>query len=759
MLLRLLLAPLLAVTITATWANQDVFDADAFGRQAARTLESSDVRGTLATEFTNALITVTPSEVASFQSVIRPLVADLMATEEFKRIFADAMSTMYSDVFTKQGNDLVVNLSNTLGILAGSLTLQNPDLAAKLPQNIDQILIDVGNEVQRLELWRFAQSTRHYTFALWFGSIAVAGLAIAVAVDRRRAVLGTGFALIAAAIMVIIVCIAIPIFVYSWMKDPVLGQALSDASQIFVGSLWSMASWSMGIGAILCAFAIASRPSIETPTITGTFARIRTHWEAHRPTSDPGRALVAIGLMALGLFVVVEHAYVIPAATIAVGAFLLFAGSMRFLEIVGRSEGRTARREIGHEIRHPRATSPIVKVVVASTLLLIVVSWVGLLWTSRARSEVTSNQRRTCNGDTALCDRTLDKVAFAGSHNSMSAADDPGWLFAENTHGIPAQLTYGIRALLMKTHYGIPSAVTIGGAPLVVTDRAAELAVNPTAVEQSVPIDPALAQQRMVTSANLDPKLRDVYLCHVYCEYGSLKFTTALAYIRQFLSYSPDNVIILFIGDYVSIDDTLKSFTTAGLADRLWQYDPTKPFPTLGQMIDTKKNLVLLSENSGQPPAWNIPGYGIFQDTPYTFATPDLLLTPGAAGYTGTATVDGPVATTETALDGQQIWTTDWQGLPSCAPNRGTPSSPLFQINHWVTPSGAAPTVAQAATVNAYDVLMPRVQNCSIQRSMFPTIVAVDFYDTGDLLKVVADLNSGAWDGPGGSGGTTTTTG
>ena len=41
----------------------------------------------------------------------------------------------------------------------------------------------------------------------------------------------------------------------------------------------------------------------------------------------------------------------------------------------------------------------------------------------------------------------------------MSAADDPGWLFAENLNGIPDQLEYGIRALLVKSHYGIPTGV------------------------------------------------------------------------------------------------------------------------------------------------------------------------------------------------------------------------------------------------------------------------------------------------------------
>ena len=58
-----------------------------------------------------------------------------------------------------------------------------------------------------------------------------------------------------------------------------------------------------------------------------------------------------------------------------------------------------------------------------------------------------------------------------------------------------------------------------------------------------------------------------------------------------------------------------------------------------------------------------------------------------------------------------------------------------------MTPAGAAPTVAQAREVNAYDVLMPRVKACMAERGRFPTIVGVDFATAGDLLQVVDDLN------------------
>ncbi len=65
--------------------------------------------------------------------------------------------------------------------------------------------------------------------------------------------------------------------------------------------------------------------------------------------------------------------------------------------------------------------------------------------------------------------------------------------------------------------------------------------------------------------------------------------------------------------------------------------------------------------------------------------------------------------------------------------------SPLFLVNHWLNNHGSR--VSDAAKVNAYDVLWPRVETCQRERDQLPNYVAVDFYDQGDLLTVVDQLN------------------
>ena len=92
------------------------------------------------------------------------------------------------------------------------------------------------------------------------------------------------------------------------------------------------------------------------------------------------------------------------------------------------------------------------------------------------------------------------------------------------------------------------------------------------------------------------------------------------------------------------------------------------PLPTLRELIEAKRNVVVLAENEGGAAPWYLPAFDVLQDTPYQFER--------AAEF-------------------------------SCATGRGTTDSPLLLVNHWLTVDPPNPAVA--ADVNAADVLRTRV--------------------------------------------------
>jgi hypothetical protein len=76
----------------------------------------------------------------------------------------------------------------------------------------------------------------------------------------------------------------------------------------------------------------------------------------------------------------------------------------------------------------------------------------------------------------------------------------------------------------------------------------------------------------------------------------------------------------------------------------------------------------------------------------------------------------------------------------SCTPNRGGTAGSLFLMNNWIdtTPN---PKPSNAAIVNAYDALLSRARQCQKERGRRPNLLAVDFYRTGELLRVARALN------------------
>jgi hypothetical protein len=116
---------------------------------------------------------------------------------------------------------------------------------------------------------------------------------------------------------------------------------------------------------------------------------------------------------------------------------------------------------------------------------------------------------------------------------------------------------------------------------------------------------------------------------------------------------------------------------------------------------------VLVFLESGTPGVpWIRPAFDHIQETPYTFHEP--------AEFT-------------------------------CRPNRGGTEGQWFQMNHWIETT-PAPRPSNAEIVNSYDALLGRARACEQERGTVPTIIAVDFYRTGDLFRVVDELNGVAVD-------------
>jgi hypothetical protein len=283
-----------------------------------------------------------------------------------------------------------------------------------------------------------------------------------------------------------------------------------------------------------------------------------------------------------------------------------------------------------------------------------------------------------CNGQRILCGKRFDRVILAGAHNAMSSAD-LGWKIPNQTLDIPGQLRYGIRALLIDTHYG---------------------RLQP---DGSVRTD---------DNGQVSTGQRGLYLCHVACEIGASPLVPVLRSINLWLDRNPRNVLLIDNEDYISPTDFAGAMDLSGLSAHVYRGPPGPVWPSLGRMIAARQQVVVVAEHDAGSVPWYHPAYqGIMQETPYTFPTPDLLTEPA-----------------------------NWPA--SCQPNRGGTQGSLFLMNHWspATPP-AVPDPAASAAVNATRVILGRARACEQIRGRLPSVIAADQVTYGGLLNAVRWLN------------------
>jgi hypothetical protein len=312
---------------------------------------------------------------------------------------------------------------------------------------------------------------------------------------------------------------------------------------------------------------------------------------------------------------------------------------------------------------------------------------------------------KTCNGYAQLCDKPLNQVAFAATHNSMSAARRRGWFFANQDGGISEQLSYGFRGLLIDTHYGFSTAggLTKG---IVRTSALAEGKDRQDLVNE-IGKEAVTAAEHLGAHVTGKPSgRRGLYLCHTLCELGDTPLVAGLKEITQFLARYPDEVVIVFIQDAISAKDTAAAFGQAGLLKYVYTHGREDPWPTLRQLITSNRRLFVMYEKGPGDPSipWYHNGFELTQETPYKFHKESELFSPA-----------------------------------SCRPNRGSANSPLFQVNNWI--DDVPPPAGTGAQSNAYSPLLLRLERCERVRGLVPNIVGVDFYDQGKVLAAVNVIN------------------
>jgi hypothetical protein len=257
-----------------------------------------------------------------------------------------------------------------------------------------------------------------------------------------------------------------------------------------------------------------------------------------------------------------------------------------------------------------------------------------------------------CNGSPLLCDRRYNEVAFPTTHNAMSNRQDH-WLAPNQNFNITHQLNDGVRAMMLDVHYF----------------------------------------------------LGNTYLAHGNVLFGHKSLVDGLREVRTFLDGHRCEVVTLIFENRVQAKDLALAFHDAGLLDYVYTHPQGLPFPTLRQMVETNRRLVVFTDRGGggEHP-WLHPLWDYCVETPWKAKRPEELTSQKNRGETGNA---------------------------------------LFILNHFLTRPTASPRLAQQVNHNPF--FGERVNRFLRETGRLPNFVVVDYYDIGDLFEVVDTVNEIPW--------------
>ncbi len=687
------------------YARQEIVNPSAFAQRAIDAVHQPTVQRVLTRELAVQVVEPAVPDALAVRPVLSTALRALVTSSSFEPLIRLAAEQGHRLLFVRGGGNVIFDIADAGKVVSSALKTLAPKVAQRIPAQTEAILGKLRKRSFAGTTLRIADTVR--ILGLILPGVGVVLFALGLFVDpRRRRSLTTGALMVA--VTGIAFWIALELFKRYVLANVYGSQELTTADvKGALGELWGayfgdLTTWTIVVSVLALLVVAAAAPLIEPYSwregfrwARGRAARVGLGFG---PRLGPSRVRAISGclLLVLGVLVILDPLLALRVAAIVAGGALFYMGAGELLSATVPEPAHVWR---------PRMPTPRRGLAYATLTLTLVAGILIAGAFTGATKRVSAGTVMACNGYPQLCGRRLDQVAFAGTHNSMSAADSPGWLIANQDRTVAQQLDDGIRLFKISTHYA-----TADSSGFVHTDIAAEGKMLNRVADK---LDPAarLALQRLssaVTPGSLAGRKRDIWLCHTLCELGATKMVDYLATIRRFLQLNPDNVIVMFDEDYVSERNLRRAFVRSGLFPYLARLKDGQPLPTLRQLIDSKHNVVLFAQNgtSGHYP-WNADAFSWIQDTPLGATKPSQF---------------------------------------TCGVSRGGPNNPLLMMNNWA--DVFPPVLSPNLPLVKKQFLLSRARQCLQQRGMMPNLVLTDFYDRGDVTGAVDTLNGVAGQKP-----------
>jgi uncharacterized membrane protein HdeD (DUF308 family) len=686
--LAILTALLLAGAGIAGYTRGQLVDQQQFSIRVTSSLEDDDVRAIVSQRVVDALVESASEDFLSVRPLLTSAVDALVGTDAFQRVFRLAVADAHGALVQGRGS-LILDLDRGMAVLLDGLRSVSPRLARDIPADVEPQLAGLEPDAAELSAGRKLTDIAGWWWTLAVGFLLTAAGCLATATDRRRALGRLGAAAAASGVAVAGLVTVLGLVIVSRLSGAadLEGSPEREAlAAVWTALFGDLRSSSLLFALAGTAVAAVASGALAPEQLSRGLTRARA---AASSTRRPVQLARGLALLGVGGLILADAGTALQVAILAVGGLLIFIG---VAELARSLEPRAVPSHA------PRSRAPLVAagaVVAVGALTVGLVSVV--ISPPKVQPAAASRPGDGCNGSKTLCDRRLNEVVFPATHNSFSAAQRPGWLFANQRYPISRQLEDGIRGFMLDVHYGARDPQT----GRVRTDLEGEEKSRNRVARELSPRALATAD-RLVGRVGLGTLAgsRGLYLCHTLCELGSEPLDEQLGVLRRFLDAHPAEVLLLFIEPYVPPEQIELAFRRAGLLEQLAGLDREEPLPTLGELVERDTRLVVFTESGGGTRPWYLPGFSFVRDTPLGAQGPSDL---------------------------------------TCARNRGDADSPMLLVNHWI--DDFPPPPSRNSRIGG-DFLRERLERCERERGTLPNLVAVDFYERSGVVAAARALNA-----------------
>ncbi|RYY43457.1 MAG: hypothetical protein EON53_14260, partial [Actinomycetales bacterium] len=323
----------------------------------------------------------------------------------------------------------------------------SPQAEATIPTDLDVVLSAIGGQELTGRLIGFAH---HVQVVAWaaplLGLLLVVATLVAGGLRGRALARGLSRVLRATALVGAAILLAVAVLVATLDRGTVLGAVTVAAWRELDGAFWtSVLVLALAAGLL----AVAGRPDVSL----GPADLVDRARRAVLAPATPSARAVRLALLAgAGVIGVVAPGTLVD-VVVRVGAVALLVVAAYETAVLVRAWFAHHRPVVGRRMAvHRPAVAAGAAALVLGTLVVVNV------WPRSDQLPVAVGAGEVCNGHAELCARRFDQVTFPATHNSMSAADGPGWFLAEQPTGVMGQLRDGIRVFLVDSWPGQATA-------------------------------------------------------------------------------------------------------------------------------------------------------------------------------------------------------------------------------------------------------------------------------------------------------------